>query len=118
MFKANKIDYAYHKIQQCVGKRKRNVTYIRDKMGQLLVDDEDIIKRWREYIEELYEGEKLEKITTNEEKTKLPILRSKFELALYDLKQNKAPGTDNITSELLQCASMKIKDALYQLIKD
>lgn len=94
MFKANKIDYAYHKIQQFVGKRKRNVTNIRDKMGQLLVDDEDIIKRWKEYIEELYEGEKLEEITTNEEKIILPILRSEFELALYDLKQNKVPGTD------------------------
>jgi len=34
------------------------------------------------------------------------------------LKQNKALGTDNITAELLQCASMKIKDALYQLIQD
>ena len=118
MFKANKIDYAYHKIQQFVGKIKRNVTNIRDKMGQLLVEDEDIIKRWKEYIEELYDGEKLEEITTNEEKIKLPILRSEFELALYDLKQNKAPGTDNITAELLQCASMKIKDALYQLTQD
>ncbi|KAL4152963.1 hypothetical protein QTP88_000796 [Uroleucon formosanum] len=118
MFKANKIDYAYHKIQQFVGKRKRNVTNIRDKIGQLLVDDEDIIKRWKEYIEELYEGEILEEITTNEKKSKLPILRLEFELALYDLKQNKAPGTDNITAELLQCASMKIKDALYQLTKD
>jgi hypothetical protein len=77
-----------------------------------------IIKRWKEYIEELYEGEKLEEIITNEEKTKLPILRSEFEVALYDLKQNKAPGIDNITAELLQCASMKIKDALYQLTQD
>jgi hypothetical protein len=60
----------------------------------------------------------LEEITTNEEKTKLPILRSEFELALYDLKQNKTRGIDNITAELLQCASMKIKDALYQLTHD
>lgn len=52
--------------------------------------------------------------------------RSEFELALYELKQNKAPGTDclmlnvtNITAELLQCFSTKIKDdALYQLAQD
>ncbi|CAI6364154.1 unnamed protein product [Macrosiphum euphorbiae] len=87
-------------------------------MGQLLFDDEDIINRWKEYIEEPYEGEKQEEITIDEKKTKLPILRSGFELALYELKQNKAPGTDNITAELLQCASMKIKDALYQLTQD
>lgn len=65
-----------------------------------------------------FEGEKLEEITTDEEKTKLPILKSEFELALHDLKQNKAPGIDNITAELLQCASTKIKDALYQLTQD
>jgi len=101
-----------------VGKKKRNCTNIRDKDGQLLTDDENIIKRWKEYIEELYEGEKLEEITTYEEETKLPILRSEFELTLYDLKQNKAPGIDNITAELLKCASTKIKDALYHLTRD
>jgi len=41
-----------------------------------------------------------------------------FELALHVLKQNKAPGIDNVTAELLQCASTKIKDALYQLTQD
>ncbi|KAF0753702.1 craniofacial development protein 2-like [Aphis craccivora] len=71
-----------------------------------------------EYIEELYEGEKLEEITIDEEETKLPILKSEFELALHDLKQNKAPEIDDITAELLQCASTKIKDALYQLTQD
>lgn len=60
----------------------------------------------------------MEELITNEEETKLPILRSEFELALYDLKQNKAPGTDNIEAELLRCASMKIKDALYCLTRD
>ncbi|VVC33883.1 Hypothetical protein CINCED_3A000978 [Cinara cedri] len=118
LFKVNKIDYAYQKIQQFVGKRKRNCTNIRDKNGKLLVDDENIIKRWKEYIEELYEGEKLEEITTDEEETKLPILKSEFELPLHDLKQNKTPGIDNITAELLQCASTKIKYVLYKLTQD
>lgn len=34
------------------------------------------------------------------------------------MKQNKAPEIDDITAELLQCASTKIKDALYQLTQD
>lgn len=53
-----------------------------------------------------------------EERTKLPILRSEFDLALYYLKQNKAPGVDNITAELLQCTKMEIKNALYLLTRD
>jgi len=46
------------------------VTNSKDKTGQLLVDDENIINRWKEYIEELYVGEKLEEITIDEEKMK------------------------------------------------
>jgi len=53
LFKVKIIDYAYQNIQQFVGKRKRNCTNIRDKNGQLLDDDENIIKRWKDYIEEL-----------------------------------------------------------------
>jgi len=34
------------------------------------------------------------------------------------LKQKKAPGIDNITAELLQCASTKIKDAIHQLTQN
>jgi len=45
LFKVNKTDYAYHKIQHFFGKRKRNHTNIRDKNGKLLVDAENIIKR-------------------------------------------------------------------------
>jgi len=60
----------------------------------------------------------LEELITNEEETKLHILRSKFELALYDLKQNKRPVIDNITAELLQYDSTKIKEALYHLTRD
>ena len=60
----------------------------------------------------------MEELITNEEEIKLHILRSEFELALYDLKKNKAPGIDNITAELLQYSSTKLKEALYHLTRD
>ncbi|VVC44875.1 Hypothetical protein CINCED_3A020906 [Cinara cedri] len=62
--------------------------------------------------------EKREDLTPIEEETMIPILRSEFEQALYDLKQNKLPDTDYITTELLQSASTKMKDGLYKLIRD
>lgn len=62
-----------------------------------------------------YHGKQLKELTINEKETNLPFLRLKFELALNDLKQNKAPEVDNITVALLQCASMMIKDTLYQV---
>lgn len=91
---------------------------ISNKNSQLLVDDEDIIKGLREYIEKLYDGEQLEVLTTNEEETNLSILKSEIELALYDLKQNKVSEIDNIAAKLLQCAGMKKKKALYKLTRD
>lgn len=118
LFKANKIDHANRKIQQFVGKRKQNSTNIRDKNGQLLVDNENMVKRWSEYLEELYDGKQLQELTVNKEGMKLHILRLEFELALSDLKQNKAPEADNIKAELLQCASKNIKYILYQLTRD
>jgi len=39
------------------------------------------LHHYREYIEELYDGERLEELITNGEETKLPIRRSEFELA-------------------------------------
>lgn len=57
-------------------------------------------------------------MTINEEETKLPILRSEFELALYNSIQNKAPGADNITTKLLKCVNTIVKDVAYQLTRD
>lgn len=39
LFKVNKINCVYHKIQQFFGKRKQNCTNIRDKNNKLLVDE-------------------------------------------------------------------------------
>jgi len=37
---------------------------------------------------------------------------------LYELKQNKVPEINNMIAELLWCARMKIKEALYYLTRD
>jgi len=46
------------------------------------------------------------------------ILRSEFEYALKIMKVNKAPGPDNINTELLQYARTKTKEELFKLIHD
>lgn len=61
---------------------------------------------------------KLKKLTIYEEKITLSILRSEFDLAFYNLKQNKIAEIDTITEELFKSNSTKIKDALNHLTRD
>jgi len=79
-----------------------------------------VVTRWREYLEELYQGDEL--LDINEEIDEYsygaPLLRSEFNASLRDLKNKKAPGIDKIPGELLQNASESIIDALYYLMKD
>lgn len=61
-------------------------------------------------------------IQTNEDSqenmTTTNILRSEFEYALKIMKANKAPGPDNVNTELLQYAGTKTKEELFKLIHD
>jgi len=50
--------------------------------------------------------------------TTTTILRSEFEYALKIMKTDKAPGPDNINTELLQYAGTKTKEELFKLIHD
>jgi len=43
------------------------------------------------------------------------ILKSEFEDALQTTKKNKAPGPDELNTELLQQTGDEIKNALYEL---
>ena len=45
-----------------------------------------------------------------------PILRSEFETALKELKNNRVPGIDNIHAEILKNSGEKALDRLFELI--
>lgn len=57
----------------------------------MLWEQKDIVKRWKEYLEILYEGETLKEIESNEEEEyeKDPVMREKFDKALKNLKNKK-----------------------------
>lgn len=79
---------------------------IEDKNGNPIHEVARIAERWREYCEELYRDQIPQpqstpplEVTGEEEPY---ILRSEIEAAIRKLKNNKAPGPDRITAEVLK----------------
>ena len=73
------------------------------------------------YLEKLYGEEKTmnpieEEESVNENELGDPVLKSEFETALKELKNNRAPGIDNIQAEILKNSGKKALGRLFELI--
>lgn len=55
--KAGQMDMAYRNINMFLEVRKIRTMCIEDKNGMLTYDDIIILKRWKEYLEQLYSGD-------------------------------------------------------------
>ena len=74
-----------------------------------------------EQLEKLYGEEKTmnpieEEESVNENESGDPTLRSDFETALKELKNNRTPGIDNIQAEIQKNSGEKVLDRLFELI--
>ena len=86
----------------------------------ILFENEDKVKRWKEYLEDLYKGSNINaKIIGESEVEKddmgASILRSEFDAAIRDLRRNKAPGIDDIPAELIKYAGEKTLTQRYKI---
>ena len=72
-----------------------------DRNGSILFEEEEIAYRWKEYITELYDDNRAEllqfTITTGNS-----ILREEVQKAIASIKNGKASGTDEISTEMLK----------------
>ncbi|XP_008178606.1 uncharacterized protein LOC103307918 [Acyrthosiphon pisum] len=57
MMKYNQQDKAYKLIKRYFNEKKSQCTHVKDKEGNLLIDEIAIANRWKEYVEELYREE-------------------------------------------------------------
>src|SRR4029077_7080220 len=93
----------HKKIKELQSRGSSIQEVIKDKQGKLIMEKEDILKRWAEYVEELYE-DKNRGVTdmgdlVNEEWT---IGSDDIRKIINALPKEKACGIDNISAELLQ----------------
>uniref|UniRef100_A0A8D8Y198 Craniofacial development protein 2 n=1 Tax=Cacopsylla melanoneura TaxID=428564 RepID=A0A8D8Y198_9HEMI len=122
----NNIDKVYGKVKSLQGKQSTKSNIVKSKNGEILFKPEKVSERWKEYIEELYEGEEImneEKYIENEcevdeDMIGPPIDRSEFDNALKALSDKKATGIDEIPGELLKNAGEEMKNCLFELIKE
>src|SRR5436190_16121652 len=119
--KKGKTDLAYRKVKKHFGKKTIKSSSLKDEQGKELINSKEKAQRWKVYLEQLYGSNNLPEQL--EEQNKVlddekgdSILKEEFELALKELKKNKAPGIDDVPAELLQNASHKVKDHLFELI--
>ena len=93
---------------------------IMSKAGETLTTIKEQAARWKEYIEEMYSGERIsadesEGIEEEEELTEEEFLR-----AIESLRNNKASGSDGIPIELIKCIckDQELKRRLFKLLQN
>jgi endonuclease/exonuclease/phosphatase family metal-dependent hydrolase len=101
---------------------------IKDEHGKLIAEQEEILKRWKQYFEDLLKTE--EKTTEVMEQDKdeendaeggkqeiyEPTIEEIRDI-IKSMKNGKAPGTDAITVELIKNAGGKLERRIYNLIR-
>ncbi|KAI5720095.1 hypothetical protein M8J77_001812 [Diaphorina citri] len=87
---------------------------------KLLVDDNEIVNRWKTYIEKLYrdEDELNDLDEENEDTSGTKITKEEFEWALNSLKPKKACGIDQLSAELIKALDEEMKDLMLELIRE
>uniref|UniRef100_A0A8D8Q0R7 Craniofacial development protein 2 n=1 Tax=Cacopsylla melanoneura TaxID=428564 RepID=A0A8D8Q0R7_9HEMI len=109
---------------QLVNQQRRRMpnksSTVKDKNGITLTGKEPVLSRWAEYFKELLNVEQdnqVEELATheNEAEEETPTLHETVQ-AIKRLKNNKTPGTDELTSELLKKGGPMLREEIHKLI--
>src|SRR5579872_7213971 len=77
---------------------------IKGKDGTVLMEKDQILNRWTEYIQELFEDDRGDLPQIRKDTDGPDILKDEVRFAIKHMKRNKACGPDNIFAELLHAA--------------
>lgn len=100
--------------------KKTDTKYIKDKTGEILKKDKEIMKRWREYFQELLVAK--ERVEENNEQCEITedsnreyITLNELQETIRQLKNGKAAGYDKITGEMLKNMGEKGAEMLLEI---
>ena len=94
--------YMHSKIKEVSGKKSCTSTNcIKSKDGTVLMDKEDVLNRWSEYIGELFKDNRGERPAIKKNTDGPPILKAEVEAAIRKMKRGKATGPDGIPIEII-----------------
>ena len=112
---AHKVHQTHAQIRKVTGRgnNARVTICIEDRDGNIIMEQEKILERWHEYITILYDDARggIPLISSD---TKLsPITRTEIEYALMGMPMSKAPGPDDITTEIINLANMMYSEGRF-----
>ena len=90
------------------------MTCIKSKTDEEITKREEVAERWKEYCEELYDGEESCKIMGEHTKEPAP-LRSEVERAIRDVAKKKSAGPDQVPAELFKFAGDSAIDRMHKI---
>ena len=96
--------------------RKRKPGILKDTSGKLILDTNQKLKKWTEYINELFGDDKTEHMNIEVgDNEVLKILKTKIKTAIKNSKNAKAMGLDQIPVETLKCMNDETLEILLDL---
>ncbi|XP_039278798.1 craniofacial development protein 2-like [Nilaparvata lugens] len=113
----------YKKIREDKKGFQPRAVYCKDKLGNMIGDEQGIKRRWREHFDEvLNHGQQetetaYDDVRTVQEEVGRPMLNEVKE-AIKDLANNKAPGLDLITAELVKKGGDMFVQRMHALINE
>ena len=113
----------HQRLQQVTGekwKNRKDFNVLKDKEGNIMIEKDQIIERWREYIEELYsDDEQLqETIRFAGELTGKKIEKDEIVKAMNTMKTDKGIGNDEIPVETIRNLGNTGLDMLQKLFNE
>src|SRR6478735_3722092 len=107
----------FKKVKDLQPRGNRVQQVIKDKAGKSIMEKEDILKRWAEYVEELYEDKKRGEADMGDLVNEVyEISSEEIRNVINELPKEKACGEDNISAELLQCMGEEGIEIISKLI--
>lgn len=97
----------YEKVRELSGNRRpTKSSAVKDEQGNVLMDLEEVLGRWEQYIGELYNDARGNRQNFEGELTGPTILREEIEHAIKSMRKGKAVGEDEISVEMIDAAGI------------